>query len=398
LNLFGIPLEFFVFAATLVAIASFHNLALHSALAGLAVTAGLKLLDLGGFDGLMWLGHHFAHEWPLLANLFLLLIGFAVLANHFELSDIPDSLPPLLPQSWWGGVILLGIVFTMSIFLDNIAAAIIGGVMARHVYRDQVGTGYLAAIVAASNAGGAGSVIGDTTTTMMWISGVSPLVVASAFLASLAAFAIFAPLAALQQQRLAPAQTTKDVSVTIDWPRGIIVLLLLLSIMAINIGGNAWARSLLGIGPWLGMGLWLTILLTAAWRRPDWSVVSGATSGATFLVALVAIASMMPVQQLPVASWQTVLGLGFLSAVFDNIPLTALALKQGGYDWGLLAYAVGFGGSMVWFGSSAGVALSNLYPNEVRTLGGWIRFGWFVPPAYVAGFFVLLLGLGWRPT
>ena len=51
-----------------------------------------------------------------------------------------------------------------------------------------------------------------------------------------------------------------------------------------------------------------------------------------------------------------------MSAVFDNIPLTALALKQGGYDWGFLAYAVGFGGSMIWFGSSAGVALSNMYP------------------------------------
>jgi hypothetical protein len=53
------------------------------------------------------------------------------------------------------------------------------------------------------------------------------------------------------------------------------------------------------------------------------------------------------------AYWQTALGLGFVSAVFDNIPLTALALKHGGYDWGFLAYAVGFAGSMIWFGSSA---------------------------------------------
>ena len=44
---------------------------------------------------------------------------------------------------------------------------------------------------------------------------------------------------------------------------------------------------------------------------------------------------------------QTALGLGFLSSVLDNIPLTALALKQGGYDWAILAYAVGFGGSMI---------------------------------------------------
>ena len=90
--------------------------------------------------------------------------------------------------------------------------------------------------------------------------------------------------------------------------------------------------------------------------------------GTIFLLSLVTCASMMPVEELPAASWQTALGLGFVSAVFDNIPLTALALKQGGYDWGFLAYAVGFGGSMIWFGSSAGVALSNLYP-EAKSVG-----------------------------
>ena len=53
--------------------------------------------------------------------------------------------------------------------------------------------------------------------------------------------------------------------------------------------------------------------------------------------------------------------------MFDNIPLTALALKQGGYDWGFLAYAVGFGGSMIWFGSSSGVALCNMF-REARSV------------------------------
>ena len=79
---------------------------------------------------------------------------------------------------------------------------------------------------------------------------------------------------------------------------------------------------------------------------------------------------MMPVEKLPAASWQSTLALGFISSVFDNIPLTALALKQGGYDWGVLAYAVGFGGSMIWFGSSAGVALSNMYPQGDRSRSG----------------------------
>src|SRR5262245_58951109 len=104
----------------------------------------------------------------------------------------------------------------------------------------------------------------------------------------------------------------------------------------------------------------------------------------------------MPVERLPAASWPTTLGLGFVSAVFDNIPLTKLALEQGGYDWGMLAYAVGFGGSMIWFGSSAGVAITNLFP-EKRSVVAWVRGGWHVALAYVAGFLAIMLLLGWQP-
>jgi Na+/H+ antiporter NhaD/arsenite permease-like protein len=116
-----------------------------------------------------------------------------------------------------------------------------------------------------------------------------------------------------------------------------------------------------------------------------------------FLLALVTIASMMPVEKLPPASWQSTLSLGFISAVFDNIPLTALALKQGGYDWGMLAYAVGFGGSMIWFGSSAGVALSNMFP-EAKSVGRWLTQGWHVTLAYVIGFIAIMALVGWHPT
>ena len=103
------------------------------------------------------------------------------------------------------------------------------------------------------------------------------------------------------------------------------------------------------------------------------------------------------VEKLPAASWQTAFSLGWISAVFDNIPLTALALKQGGYDWGMLAYTVGYGGSMIWFGSSAGVAISNMYP-EARSVGRWVRHGWHVALAYVLGFFVMLATVGWMPN
>jgi Na+/H+ antiporter NhaD/arsenite permease-like protein len=157
---FGVPLEFFLFGLTLTAIAVLHGAALPAALVGLAATLAYKFFALGGPAGLAWLTQLLGHEWPLLVNPLLLLVGFAVLANQFEQSGLPDAIPGLLPHNWTGGLILLGMVFAMSAFLDNIAAAIIGGVMAKHVYQGRLGTGYLAAIVAASNAGGAGSVVG----------------------------------------------------------------------------------------------------------------------------------------------------------------------------------------------------------------------------------------------
>ncbi|MGA8958307.1 MAG: citrate transporter, partial [Pseudolabrys sp.] len=173
----GIPIDFILFGLTLFGVALFHHHTLAIALAGLAAITAYKLV-FTGFKfgiGIAGLGQHVQHEWVILANLFLILMGFALLSRHFEKSGIPDEMPAFLPDDWKGGVALLVVVFVLSSFLDNIAAALIGGTVARHVFRGKVHIGYLAAIVAASNAGGAGSVVGDTTTTMMWIDGVSPL-------------------------------------------------------------------------------------------------------------------------------------------------------------------------------------------------------------------------------
>src|SRR5262245_20013525 len=203
LYLYGIPVDFILFALTLLGVALFHNHTLYVALTGLAAILVYKL-GFTGFNtgsGLAGLAGHMQHEWVVLANLFLLLMGFALLSRHFEKSQVPDVMPAILPDDWKGGFMLLVIVAVLSSFLDNIAAALIGGVMAREVFKGKVHIGYLAAIVAASNAGGSGSVVGDTTTTMMWIDGVSPISVAEAFVAAVVALVVCGIPAALQQQR-----------------------------------------------------------------------------------------------------------------------------------------------------------------------------------------------------
>lgn len=383
-----IRIEFIIFALTLLGVALFHHQTMKVALIGLASVLIVKFI----FDSEFNIIHHIIGgngeegEWSILLNLMGLLFGFAILAKHFEESGIPQVLPKYLPNDWKGGFVLLVLIAIMSSFLDNIAAAMIGGTIAMVVYKGRVHIGYLAAIVAASNAGGAGSVVGDTTTTMMWIDGISALDVTHAFVASAAAILIFGFIAAKQQdkhQRISADAPLEGVK--IEWSRIVVVAMILAGAITTNF-----------LLDFPAAGVWAAILLGALFTKTPWKEVPNAVKGTIFLLSLVMIASMMPVDELPAASWQTAFSLGFVSAVFDNIPLTKLCLEQGGYDWGILAYAVGFGGSMIWFGSSAGVALSNMYPEAKSTLR-YIKGGWHVTFAYIISFFVMLLVVGWHP-
>jgi len=393
----GIRPEFLLFALTLLGVALLHRHTLVVGLVGLAAILIFKFIFIPEFNLVEHLfGHNaFANqllhkemrvgEWSTLLNLLGLLIGFAILARHFEQSRLPEYLPKLLPDDWKGPLVLLVAVFVISSFLDNIAAALIGGTVALVVFNGRVHIGYIAAIVAASNAGGSGSVIGDTTTTLMWIEGVSPWNVFHGYVAAGAALVFFSIFASIQQDKYQPIMKDPAGEVTIDWFRiGIVVLILLLTILT-NVFFDFPA-----------LGVWIAIAVGAFIRDTDWKEAKNAISGSIFLISLVTCASLMPVEELPAASWQTAFSLGFVSAVFDNIPLTKLALEQNGYDWGMLAYAVGFGGSMIWFGSSAGVAITSKFP-ESRSVFKWLKAGWHITVAYILGFFILLFVLGWEP-
>src|SRR5688572_25962989 len=112
----GIPIEFVLFALTLLGVALFHHRTLQVALIGLATITVYKLA-FTGFKvgpGLAGLATHMHHEWVLLANLLCLLVGFALLSRHFEDSHVPEVLPRFLPDDWKGGFMLLVMIFVMS--------------------------------------------------------------------------------------------------------------------------------------------------------------------------------------------------------------------------------------------------------------------------------------------
>ncbi len=393
-----IRLEFIIFGLILLGVALFHNQTFRVAVIGLSVLLTFKLIFDPGFHlmehifGTTPMGEQLMDkglrqgEWGIFVNLLGLLLGFAILSKIFEESGVPDVLPRFLPNDWKGPFILLVFVFILSSFLDNIAAALIGGTIALVVFRKKVHIGYIAAIVAASNAGGSGSVVGDTTTTMMWIDGVSAFNVLHAFIAAGAALLFFAWFASHQQDKYQRIEKDADPSARIDWVKIFNVALILSGAIISNVLYDMPA-----------LGVWIALVLGAFLRPVPWKEVPGAIKGTIFLLCLVLCASLMPVEELPDASWMTAFSLGFLSAVFDNIPLTKLCLDQGHYDWGMLAYAVGFGGSMIWFGSSAGVAITNKFP-ESRNVFLWVKSGWHVAVAYIIGFFTLYLIMGWEPA
>jgi Na+/H+ antiporter NhaD/arsenite permease-like protein len=393
-----VRVEFIIFGLILLGVALIHKQTFRVAVIGLSVLLVFKFIFDPGFNFMEHVfGQNSMHEqllnkdlrqgeWGIILNLLGLLLGFAILAKIFEESGIPEALPKFLPNDWRGAFILLVFVCVISSFLDNIAAALIGGAIAIVVFKNKVHIGFIAAIVAASNAGGSGSVVGDTTTTMMWIDGVSPLNVLHGFVAALTALVFFAWFASHQQDKYQRIHNDPNIVVNIDWVKLLIVLLMLIGAIISNFLYDMPA-----------LGVWIAILIGTILRPVPWKEVPGSIKGTVFLLCLVFCASLMPVEDLPDASWVTALGLGFVSAVFDNIPLTKLCLDQGHYDWGMLAYTVGFGGSMIWFGSSAGVAITNKFP-EARHVGRWVKNGWHVAVAYIIGFTVLFLTMGWEPA
>ena len=397
----GIRIEFFLFVTILICVAIFHDHTFYVGIIGLCVVLAYKLIFDTGFS---FVEHFIGNtdtnpfleqiknkdmrvgEWGTILNLAGLLLGFSILAKVFENSGVPDVLPRILPNNWLGPFLLLVIVYFISTFLDNIAAALIGGTIALVVFNGKVHIGYIAGIVAASNAGGAGTVIGDTTTTMMWIDGVYFTEVFHAFIATATALLFFGWFAAHQQHKLQPIMKDLKPEAKIKWANLLVVLMILAGAIITNFKFDM---------PWIGV--WVALIVGMLFTKIPWSEIPGSIKGTIFLLCLVFCASLMPVETLPEAHWSTAFILGFVSSVFDNIPLTKLCLEQGHYDWGMLAYAVGFGGSMIWFGSSAGVAITNKFP-QARNVILWLRKGWHIAVAYILGFFVLLFVWGWHPT
>src|SRR5690606_29367222 len=83
---------------------------------------------------------------------------------------------------------------------------------------------------------------------------------------------------------------------------------------------------------------------------------------------------------------------GVMSALIDNVPLTAALIKAGpdltSQEWLGLTYAVGVGGSLLAIGSAAGIiAMSKV---KGLTFGTHLRYFPFLLIAFTVGYFVAI--------
>ncbi|KJU81786.1 conserved hypothetical protein, membrane [Candidatus Magnetobacterium bavaricum] len=363
--------EFTLFILMLLFLMVFHKKKLLTAVSGFIALSVIYFVRHGAGA----YSHHLMQpgEYHLLYNLILLLPGFGLVAYYFEESGFDERISRVIRSDR----ALLWVVFCLSVVLDNIAAAMIGAVLLLTRYGKDAPFIMIVSVIAASNLGGAGSFAGDTTTVMLFVSGVPIVTLAKGFVAAIAAQVVINIFSSRHDS--IPVQIDEGNIKPLNWR----MFLPMIAVPGLAFGNIVFDQP--GLGLWVG--LFLGVI--AGRVRFHWEPIKQSLENTFFLTILVATASLLPLVKIqPVLakfSKNTVaVILGFLSPWFDNIPLTKISIDIGGFDWGLLAYCVGFGGSAMWFGSSAGVAIALKFPQVYETKR-WLKPFFIVMLSYLVG-------------
>ena len=304
------------------------------------------------------------------------------------------------------------VTFFLSSVLDNLTTTIVVVSLLRKLVADrETRLLFIGIAIIAANAGGAWTVIGDVTTTMLWVKNkISTVnVMQDLFLAS--AVCLLIPLVITSRWLKGDLPPVSDVGDENDdktiqpWHRTMFLVLGLGGLMTVPI-----FKALTHLPPFMGMVMSLGVLWIAselvshtmdektrsstgvlsALRRVDMSSIL------FFLGILLAVGALGSVGILEniAKTLQNYIGdtsiiaiiIGLVSAVVDNVPLVAAGIEMYAETpandsfWMLLAYCAGTGGSCLIIGSAAGVAAMGLEK---------IDFMWYarrIAPMALAGY------------
>ncbi len=313
------------------------------------------------------------------------------------------------------------VTFFMSAVLDNLTTTIVVVSLLRKLVADrETRLMFIGITVIAANAGGAWTVIGDVTTTMLWVKNkINSLdVMRDLFLASIVCLLVPLLVASRRMKgELPPVSTETDENDDKNiqpWHRALFLGLGLIGLMMVPI-----FKAFTHLPPFMGMVLSLGVLwvvselvshtldertrsstgVMSALRRVDMSSIL------FFLGILLAVGALGSVEILKniAVSLQNTIGnasiiaiiIGLVSAVVDNVPLVAAGIEMYSETppndpfWMLLAYCAGTGGSCLIIGSAAGVAAMGL--EKVDFMWYARRIGPLSLLGYIAGVAVYFL-------
>ncbi|MEM7474775.1 MAG: sodium:proton antiporter NhaD [Planctomycetota bacterium] len=282
------------------------------------------------------------------------------------------------------------LTFFLSAVLDNLTTTIVMvSLMKKLIAEKETRLYFCGMIVVSANAGGAWTVIGDVTTTMLWIGDkISTIEVMKALIVP-SIFCMLIPLGiaslVLKGEVERPEETNDQGDKTLEpWHSNLFLALGFAGLIFVPI-----FKSVTHLPPFVGMMFSLSIIwIVSEFVKKDLDEATASSTNVVsvlkkidsasilfFLGILLAVGSLDATGVLTqLAGWLgeaipnmqfVALIIGLLSAIVDNVPLVAAGIKMYEFPtdhsfWLFLAYCAGTGGSCLIIGSAAGVAAMGL--------------------------------------
>lgn len=305
---------------------------------------------------------------------------------------------------WATGIL----AFFISPVADNLTTALILSTVLITIERNKASFLVPGAIniVVAANAGGAWSPFGDITTLMAWAAGKGEFVdFLFLFPASIGGFLVTGYLLS----RFVPDETPFFDATTEKKPEMMHGAQVVIGLGVFTIVCAVLSHQVLHLPAMWGMLFGLSLLKLYAYRlkkvhNSHFNIFHSiakienntllfffgilAAVGALYFVGWLGLAAVVYDPSVLGPTWSNI-GVGFLSAIVDNVPVMSAILKANpemGIDqWMLVTMTAGIGGSLISFGSAAGVGVMGKLPG-IYTFGSHMKYSWTI----LVGYFVSL--------
>lgn len=412
-----------IFFAGYVAITVEHKIKVSKSAIALATGSLLWLLvaleSSGDFK------HHIAEAGSEIFSIVVFLLAAMSLVEilvHYKFFDVVRGKIFAMGLSERGQLVVIScLAFTLSAVIDNLTTTIVMIQIARKFFKDENLLIAAASIVISANAGGAFSPIGDVTTIMLWLAGkfTTMEIIAWGFIPSLTLFIVSLTWFYFKIKRGTPDHSNEIIT-TLSRSEKLVVITVFASF------GLPLFMGIIGLPPYIGLliGLgiaWILIDVLKQTNKERETHLSASIEDLIkktdvpslkffigILLAVSALHSVGILEQITHLVYGTNpsdlkiiignVGLGLVSAIMDNVPLTAIAIQSltitNTHLWVLLAITVGTGGSLLVIGSAAGVVAMGMV--KELNFGTYFRIA-FLPAllSFFAAIIAFLIHFYW---